>query len=96
MNRLIHTLNILSILDDMVDTNNHTLKGEFGKDVEEYCRRHSKTVDGKNEDFSRVPFDCSYEIAVDVVEKTIEYIKSELKKFGSDIGNDKVHIRNER
>lgn len=62
-------------LDSMVNTYNHTLKGEFCKEIEEFCRQHSKDGYGKYMEFSQVPFHCSYEIAVDVIEKTVEYIK---------------------
>lgn len=77
MNELIHSL----IFDDIVDTNNHTLKGDFGDTINEYCRQHSQDGDGKYDEFSRVPFHCSCEIAIDVIEKTIEHIKSKFKKW---------------
>lgn len=78
MNGLVH--NIRAVLGKMIDTNTHTLKGEFGKKNEEYCRQHSKNGDG-NVDFSEVPYHCSYEIAVDAVEKTIEHLKNELNRW---------------
>lgn len=81
MDSIISAINLNQFFNSIINTDNHTLKGEFGKDIEEYCRQHSKDGDGKNEDFSRVPFECSYEIAVDVVDKTIEHIKKELKKW---------------
>lgn len=71
---------ISKTLDSMVNTNNHILKGEFGKEIEEYCNQHSKDGYGKYMEFSQVPFHCSYEIAVDVIEKTVEYIKKCINK----------------
>ena len=71
---------ISKTLDNMVNTNSHILKGEFGKEIEEYCNQHSKDGDGKYIEFSQVPFHCSYEIAVDVIEKTVEYIKKRINE----------------
>lgn len=73
---IIDVINLNQAFNNLINTDNHTLKGEFGKDVEEYCRQHSMDGDGKHIEFSRVPFHCVYEIAVDVVEKTIEQIKN--------------------
>ena len=78
--RLEGNLFISKTLDNMVNTNSHILKGEFGKEIEEYCSQHSKDGDGKYIEFSQVPFHCSYEIAVDVIEKTVEYIKKRINE----------------
>ncbi len=56
------------------------LLGEFGKEVEEYCRQHSSNGDGHFAEFSRVPWDCSCEIAIDVISMVVEYLKVQEQK----------------
>lgn len=59
----------------MIDTDNHTIKDKtLEKIINDYCESHSS--EGTCLEFSRVPFNCAYQIAIDSIELYVNYIQN--------------------
>lgn len=68
---------IEKLLGDIIDTEKMILKGEFNDKIYDYCYEHSSK--GHDSEFSFIPLDLTYQIAVDTVAIVRDYIKDKLK-----------------
>lgn len=68
---------IEKLLDDIIDTEELILKGEFNDKIYDYCYEHSSK--GHDPEFSIIPPDVVYQVAVDTVAILKDYIKDKLK-----------------
>lgn len=68
---------IEKLLDDIIDTEELILKGEFNDKIYDYCYEHSSK--GHDSEFSFIPLDIVYQVAVDTVAILKDYIKDKLK-----------------
>jgi hypothetical protein len=68
---------IEKLLNDIIDTEEMTLKGEFHDRMYDYCYEHSSK--GHDSEFSFIPLDITYQIAVDTIVILSNYIKDKLK-----------------
>jgi hypothetical protein len=67
---------IEKLLNAIIDPEKMVLKGEFDNKIYDYCYEHSSK--GHDSEFSFVPVDLVYQVAVDVVAIASDYIKDKL------------------
>lgn len=67
---------IEKLLNDIIDKEKMVLKGEFNDKIYDYCYEHSSK--GHDSEFSFVPLDLVYQVAVDTVAILGDYIKNKL------------------
>jgi hypothetical protein len=74
---------IEKLLNDIIDTEEMVLKGEFNDKIYDYCYEHSSK--GHDSEFSFIPLDLTYQIAVDTAAILIDYIKKKELNYGKTV-----------
>lgn len=69
---------IEKLLNDIIDKEEMVLKGEFNDKIYDYCYEHSSK--GHDSEFSFIPLDLVYQVAVDAVAITSDYIRDKIKQ----------------
>lgn len=67
---------IEKLLNDIIDTSKMELQGRLNDKIMDYCYEHSSK--GHDSEFSFIPVDLTYQIAVDIVAIVSGYLKDKL------------------